>query len=364
MPITFCFGDLIKDAARYHYIVHQTNSQSNRAGGLAYHLFTAYPSTNNYAPTNTNVVGRAEILRIAELPNNETSVVNLCAQFYPGGPSKDDESERRKAWFEDALRDMTIQINSMETYQEGLRSGEEKHRSKTRVRVAFPTGIGCGLAGGYWPDYLAILERWAATVPFHVTLVESRAPKRIISTASKGGEIAALRIALSLGFDIGGSCAADEIADIGTSADLHVVDEPLEMQKIRMKLTYLFPKNALNAFMEVSQENIDEANATLALCADNDIGTQKCIAYATTGTWPFPNMMRSFPRVNTKIQSVYKPTYVVCNSGFVNIDAIVDFLHDNAVNVLNICGSRNYAEHIFLSALLNSWVRSILLKNK
>jgi hypothetical protein len=40
------------------------------------------------------------------------------------------------------------------------------------LRVAFPHGIGCGLAGGDWREYRAALERWADSVPFSVYTVK------------------------------------------------------------------------------------------------------------------------------------------------------------------------------------------------
>ena len=151
MPIFFRFGDILKEVDAQDYIVHQTNSNTTSAAGLAHAIFTAFPHANNYSPKNTNVVGRVEI---------RGKIVNLCGQFYPGGPSKGDEAERRKEWFEAALRDLSTKI-------------------LPKSRIAFPTCIGCGLAGGNWREYLAIIEQWAEKSTFLVTMVESRAPKKL-----------------------------------------------------------------------------------------------------------------------------------------------------------------------------------------
>jgi hypothetical protein len=37
--------------------------------------------------------------------------------------------------------------------------------------VVFPWHIGCGLAGGHWPDYAAAIAEFAAAVPGPVLLV-------------------------------------------------------------------------------------------------------------------------------------------------------------------------------------------------
>jgi hypothetical protein len=41
--------------------------------------------------------------------------------------------------------------------------------------IAFPWQIGCGLAGGHWPDYEAAIAEFAAGVPVPVLVVRRRA---------------------------------------------------------------------------------------------------------------------------------------------------------------------------------------------
>lgn len=373
MPITFCFGNLLDCVETHDYIVHQTNSTSTRAAGIADAIFKRFPATNNYAPQNTNVVGRAEIMPISYINWSDRpirpAVVNLCAQFHPGGPSADDDSGRRKSWFEDALRDMTYQITRR--HAQNPNEARPNIVSPNEVRVAFPTKIGCGLAGGSWPDYLAILERWAAQHPFHVTFVESRTPKHVISSAAKGLESSALRIALSLHFKIGGYTSAFSSEDCA-------IDDSLG-HTIRTKLTYMFPDTISNAFMHTSRENIDASNATLIIVPTTEqrwgdgtvkqivspisVGMKKCIAYATNEEWPHPLTQLPAPRINWPIATRYKPIFVVNSSS--NINDVVTFLHSNAINVLNICASASptitETDTAFLTRLLHYWIRSIAL---
>lgn len=70
----------------------------------------------------------------------------MFAQYHKGTPrGKRDTAEMRREWFQDCLN----VISSHSGIQE----------------IAFPYGIGCGLAGGSWFDYLAMITHWAASHP-------------------------------------------------------------------------------------------------------------------------------------------------------------------------------------------------------
>ena len=79
-------------------------------------------------------------------------VVNLFGQLYPGRASAGDTAGLRLQWFEAGLR-------ALEQHAPALGS------------LGFPHRIGCGLAGGRWPDYARALESFAARVqPVRVVL--------------------------------------------------------------------------------------------------------------------------------------------------------------------------------------------------
>jgi hypothetical protein len=67
-----------------------------------------------------------------------------------------DNKQNRLTWFKQGLLDLS---NVLSTVQERL--PEPKGR---KIKVAFPFLIGCGLAGGNWPDYLQAIREWTKLV--------------------------------------------------------------------------------------------------------------------------------------------------------------------------------------------------------
>jgi len=97
-------------------------------------------------------------------------VANLYAQYTPGSLAKNtsiyhnareargiqETPELREAWFEQCLRSLAEHLDESEHY-----------------RIAFPHGIGCGLAGGNWAHYRAMIVAWAKKHPsFCVSVVK------------------------------------------------------------------------------------------------------------------------------------------------------------------------------------------------
>ena len=82
---------------------------------------------------------------------NGTLVANLFAQYSPGKPGVyfqkqgADTREAREQWFQLALEDLS----------------EELHARPDVKTIAFPFGIGCGLAGGKWENYNKMIQKWA-----------------------------------------------------------------------------------------------------------------------------------------------------------------------------------------------------------
>lgn len=76
-------------------------------------------------------------------------VANFMAQRGPGKPRGTDSYENRLAWFSLCL--------------DHLRAYLQNHPEMKSV--AFPHGIGCGLAGGNWRDYRKYINDFAESVP-------------------------------------------------------------------------------------------------------------------------------------------------------------------------------------------------------
>lgn len=126
-------GDLLE--AKEKYIAHQTNSISNRAGGLAYDLFKRFPYADIYAPrTSPDEPGTIVISGNGE---DQRYIIHLNAQYYPGESSDTDSeidgSKAREKYFHECLLKVA-RIENLES-------------------IALPYFIGCGLAGGNWNYY-------------------------------------------------------------------------------------------------------------------------------------------------------------------------------------------------------------------
>lgn len=89
-------------------------------------------------------------------------VASLMAQFAPGKPRSyyknvteehgyDDDSIQRIEWFKKSLEELKSQI--------------VKNDFKT---IAFPKGIGCGMAGGDWKIYSKIIEDFSISLGYDV----------------------------------------------------------------------------------------------------------------------------------------------------------------------------------------------------
>lgn len=131
-------GNLLKHHAKY--IVHQTNCVSKGSRGLASELFRKYPYSNTYlgrrdpsSPGTIDVLGDGKEKRF---------IVNLYGQYYPKESKYlNDTKMKRLEWFQQGLNQLK-KIPDLES-------------------VAFPYGIGCGLAGGDWTSYAKCIDEFA-----------------------------------------------------------------------------------------------------------------------------------------------------------------------------------------------------------
>jgi O-acetyl-ADP-ribose deacetylase (regulator of RNase III) len=144
-------GDLLAHDA--DYLVHQCNCRTTRAWGLAYSLFGSFPHADTYTVPSDPKLAPMPPKRVPGTltlhggPGTDLrGVINLYGQDAPGKASVAAETKaQRLTWFTNALLQLADVPN--------LKS------------VAFPHGIGCGLAGGSWAQYEAALETFVALVP-------------------------------------------------------------------------------------------------------------------------------------------------------------------------------------------------------
>lgn len=113
------------------YIAHQTNCVSKNAKGLAKAIFDKFPYANSYAGRESqDIPGKIKIFG----SDNDRFVINMMGQIFPGKPKfLNDCSKSREKFFHKCL----IKIAKIENLES----------------IAFPSGIGCGLAGGNWNYY-------------------------------------------------------------------------------------------------------------------------------------------------------------------------------------------------------------------
>jgi O-acetyl-ADP-ribose deacetylase (regulator of RNase III) len=133
-------GDLLESSEQY--IVHQTNCRTRGALGLAKLVFERFPHSNVYRLRNEDSdPGTIDVCD----KEGRRGVINLMGQLGGGSPSSGEMRKNRVAYFKKGL----LSIAKLPQ----LRS------------VAFPHGIGCGLAGGCWPLYRSMIAAFAAKVP-------------------------------------------------------------------------------------------------------------------------------------------------------------------------------------------------------
>lgn len=155
-------------AATEDYIVQQCCCTGCRPHGLSQALATMFPHANPYklrlpikkGGNTARQEDRATPGTVVLLGNGEDQryVACLFAQYAMGKPGKyeafgvSDSAKDRERYFADSLESLATAI------PEGS-------------SLAFPYGIGCGLAGGSWPKYEALLRDWLCKHPsFRVTL--------------------------------------------------------------------------------------------------------------------------------------------------------------------------------------------------
>ena len=152
MNIELIQSDITLSAEQY--ICHQCNCVTNYAAGLAKRIFETFP----YADIYSGRENPRKIVPENEKPGNiiicgngreQRYIINMMAQYFPGKPkypnSQLDGFEVREKAFKECLNKISAIQN--------LKS------------IAFPKGIGCTLAGGYWDHYLKMIEEFSDKLP-------------------------------------------------------------------------------------------------------------------------------------------------------------------------------------------------------
>lgn len=145
MPIVVVQGDLFLAGERF--LCHQCNCKTTRAAHLAADVFRRFPYADIYKERTSNddpsLRTPGNIVVRGDGPARK--IIAMLGQVFPGKPkfpSSDlDGFASRRGYFRSALDKMAL-----------LDHGSS---------FAFPWGIGCGAAGGCWPDYLEMIEDFA-----------------------------------------------------------------------------------------------------------------------------------------------------------------------------------------------------------
>ena len=168
--LTHINGNILE--LEFDFICHQINQVSSKAKGLAASIFQQYPYSDRY--TKRKILGQTTAVPglYYEYPgeNKETStliapvVVGFAAQMAPGQPGdrfakyynvdeSKDTAECRLEYFKWCLKNFAYDVSKPNCLI-----------TKTDRRIAFPYQIGCGLAGGNWPDYEKAIWDFAASL--------------------------------------------------------------------------------------------------------------------------------------------------------------------------------------------------------
>jgi len=207
------FGDALTCGATI--LVHQCNMTSRDARGIAQLIFRNFPTANCYIDDESHGrretaggLGRMELVDLRPtLRHDDTCsprfICNLFGQHSPGkGGGKGhnlgkrrlsgvrETRDQRLCWFRsglDHLRSvmqemaredrLTLSVNKGSPIGAVLRAGPyTRTRGDSSVKlpwpgtfwrgksIAFPFLIGCGLAGGSWPEYRAAIEAFAKQI--------------------------------------------------------------------------------------------------------------------------------------------------------------------------------------------------------
>ena len=157
-------------------IVQQLNCLCVKPHGLSYSIAKKYPYANVYSQRTQEGSRNLAIDKDRGTPGNivvSTSVqtpvvIGLYGQYDFGKavtrnyrPSYDppETSKMREKWFKKSLKILAKWLDGNE-----LNCGH--------IKIGFPYGIGCGLAGGDWSKYLVMIEKFTKDVHCQVVILK------------------------------------------------------------------------------------------------------------------------------------------------------------------------------------------------
>lgn len=156
MPIRVIEGDLLE--ADTKHICHQCNAVSREAACLAKAIFGRFPYADIYSardprPYTPPPYGMPGNIIVRGNGEDQRFVINMIAQYYPGVSRYENALDGREARRR-AFAECLVKIA----------------RIPDLGSLGFPWGIGCGLAGGNWDEYLETLTRFDERVEAEVRL--------------------------------------------------------------------------------------------------------------------------------------------------------------------------------------------------
>ncbi len=128
MPIQIMTGDLLETDAEY--IVQQCSTTVNRCMGLAAAINKKFKVSFYNKPRTPGTIMIKD------------RIIGMMAQINGGKPKAPETTTTRELLFLQCL--------------------DQLPKAKT---IAFPFGIGCGLAGGNWDHYFKLIKNWSHNNP-------------------------------------------------------------------------------------------------------------------------------------------------------------------------------------------------------
>lgn len=148
--VQYIDGDLL--TAPVDYICHQCNCTSTGAAGLAAAIFSKWPEANTYRNKISRVFGSYSYHSTV----GGKVIINLYSQHNPG--RADDHG-------------VDSYPNRLNAFRRSLTSFLESNYNFGMKKIGLPYMIGCGLGGGNWADYEAIIHQIAEKFPDKVFVV-------------------------------------------------------------------------------------------------------------------------------------------------------------------------------------------------
>jgi hypothetical protein len=151
--------------------------------------------------------------------------------------------------------------------------------------------------------------------------------KKIISGGQSGEDTAGLLAGDYLKIETGGYAAKNFMTTKGQNLDLKkfgLVEDTIS-------------KNLSESYIRRSKLNVDKSDGTIAFRFYSSSGTDKTISYCLHKKWT--NL------INQNEKTKYKPVLVIDSiakdDDETNVKRILDFLNQNNIIILNICGNRD-----------------------